>query len=102
MEFTGPPISPSHGTPAVDAVPPAPAPAARQGPSFATVLRAVGQRIDEGQRLMERVESARTSLDATELLVLQARVYRYTEAVELASKLVDRTSNAIKTTLQSQ
>lgn len=72
------------------------------GPTFAEVFRTLATRIDEGERLTARVEQTRGALDATQLLVLQAGVYRYSEAVELASKLVDRLGSAVKTTLQSQ
>lgn len=41
-------------------------------------------------------------LDASELLALQAGVYRYSEAVDLAAKLVDRASSGVKTVLQGQ
>jgi hypothetical protein len=37
-----------------------------------------------------------------ELIAIQAGVYRYTQELELASKLVDKASGAVKTTLQSQ
>jgi hypothetical protein len=36
------------------------------------------------------------------MIALQAGVYRYVEAVELCTKLVDRTTAAVRTTLQSQ
>jgi hypothetical protein len=37
-----------------------------------------------------------------ELIALQAGVYRYGEAVDLASRLVDRATSAVKTVLQGQ
>ena len=40
-------------------------------------------------------------LAAGDLIALQAGIYRYSEAVDLAGKLVDRAGNAVKTTLQS-
>ena len=39
---------------------------------------------------------------AEQLLAIQAGVYRYTQEVELASKVVDRVTNGVKTVLQSQ
>lgn len=39
-------------------------------------------------------------MDAGELIALQAGIYRYTEAVDLAAKLVDRSTSAVRTTLQ--
>jgi hypothetical protein len=41
-------------------------------------------------------------LGGAELLALQAGVYRYSEAVDLAAKLVDRASSGVKTVLQGQ
>jgi hypothetical protein len=37
-----------------------------------------------------------------ELIALQAGVYRYGEAVDLASRLVDRATTSVKTVLQGQ
>ena len=41
-------------------------------------------------------------LGPEQLLALQAGVYRYSEAVDLAAKLVDRASNGLKTVVQGQ
>lgn len=70
---------------------------------FARVLRGLGQEIDHGERLVERaMTSARAgrTLGSEELLALQAGVYRYSEAVDLSAKLVDRASSGVKTVLQ--
>jgi hypothetical protein len=37
-----------------------------------------------------------------ELIALQAGVYRYGEAVDLASRLIDRATSSVKTVLQGQ
>ena len=67
------------------------------------IVTAVGRRIDEGERAMDRASSTPSgSMDPGELLALQAQVYRYVEAVDLATKLVERTTSAVKTTLQNQ
>jgi hypothetical protein len=58
--------------------------------------------LERGERTMERVRNGGTELGATELLALQAEVYRYSEAVDLSAKLVDRTTNGVKTVLQGQ
>jgi hypothetical protein len=76
--------------------------APRPTEGFSTVLRTLGGRIDEGAQLMARAERTGPALDARQLIALQAGIYRYTESVELAAKLIDRANNAIKTTLQSQ
>ncbi len=41
-------------------------------------------------------------LSPQRLLALQAGVYRYTQELELASKVVDKATGAVKQTLQSQ
>ena len=49
------------------------------------------------------MRSARSgNLSNERLLALQAGVYRYTREVELAGKLVERSTSALKQTLQSQ
>ena len=40
--------------------------------------------------------------DLNELLVLQMRVYRYTQQVEVLSRVVDRTTSSIKQVLQTR
>lgn len=45
---------------------------------------------------------AGASLSTTDLLTLQAQVYRYSEAIDMAAKLVDRASNGVKTVLTGQ
>lgn len=42
------------------------------------------------------------TLSYERLLALQAGVYRYTREVELAGKLVERSTSALRQTLQSQ
>lgn len=72
------------------------------GPSpFARVLRGLATEIDQGERRMRRAVSAGgLDLGPGELLALQAGVYRYSEAVDLAAKLVDKTTNGIRTVVQ--
>ena len=41
-----------------------------------------------------------SSYDTGTLIALQVGIYRYTEAVDLASKIVDRATNAVRTVLQ--
>jgi hypothetical protein len=69
---------------------------------FAKVLHGLAANLERGERTMERVRHGGAELGATELLALQAEVYRYSEAVDLSAKLVDRTTNAVKTVLQGQ
>ncbi len=70
--------------------------------SFSSVFRALGTRIDAGSRATEQALRARASMSPSELLALQAGVYRYNEAVDLAGKLIDKSTTALKTVLQGQ
>ncbi|MDW8361166.1 MAG: hypothetical protein RMK74_02095 [Myxococcales bacterium] len=68
-------------------------------------LRAAARDLIEGERHIERVMRAARSgkvFSQEELLAVQAGVYRYSQQLEIASKLVDRATSAVKTTLQSQ
>jgi hypothetical protein len=77
--------------------------AAEQGPSpFARILRGIGNEVDRGERLVSGAIHGGRDLGAQELLALQAGVYRYSEAVDLAAKLVDRASTGVKTIIQGQ
>jgi hypothetical protein len=87
-------------------VPPAAATTAERAPSesagFHRVLAGLSNQLDDGQRLSGAALRAHGALSPSQLLALQAGIYRYSEAVELATKLVDKASNAVRTTLQSQ
>ena len=73
------------------------------GPSpFSRLVRGLGTELDHGEATMRHALRGSSSSDPSALLALQAGVYRYVEAVDLASKLVDRATSAVKTTLQSQ
>ncbi|HEY6726300.1 MAG TPA: hypothetical protein VI197_19825 [Polyangiaceae bacterium] len=70
--------------------------------TFHRVLLAVGAQVDRGEGLMRGVVAGRGGpMNAAELIALQAGIYRYTELVDLTSKVVDRAANAVRTTLQS-
>jgi hypothetical protein len=100
---------PAVPPPTAPAPAPSPSPAARlpdEGPSaFAKILHGLGRQMDRGEAMVERATSAGgTSVDLppADLLALQAGVYRYSEAVDLSAKLVDRATNGVKTVLQGQ
>lgn len=95
--------TPDLGFSATESRPPeSTAPAADPKESFSAVLSALGQRIDQGEQLVTRASRSELgALDAGALIAVQAGIYRYVEAVDLASKLVDRASNAVRTVLQS-
>ncbi len=76
-------------------------PAARgAGPSFADALRGLGGAVDRGEALVGRAaRGGLGDLDSGQLIALQAGIYRYSEAVDLVAKLVDRASSAAKTVI---
>ena len=83
---------------------PVTAAAEADGPSpFARILRGLGREVDHGEKVVRRaVEGGGKDLGPGELLALQAGVYRYSEAVDLSAKLVDRATSGVKTVLQGQ
>jgi hypothetical protein len=77
--------------------------AGAEGPSpFAQLLHGLGREINQGEATMRGAVTAAGSahLSAAELIGLQASVYRYSEAIDLASRLVDRTTSGVKTVIQ--
>lgn len=88
---------PPESEPAVSA-----APVSASGPSFASALEGIGGAVDRGEALIARAAHGRLGgLDAAQLIALQAGIYRYSEAVDLVAKLVDRASTAVKTVVSS-
>jgi hypothetical protein len=91
----------------IPALPPAgadPLPAAASPPvrSFGHLLADLGARIDGGERLVGDASAGRyAGLDAGELIALQAGIYRYSEAVDLGAKLVDRAASSVRAVLQA-
>lgn len=75
-----------------------------EGPSrFAQVLARLGGRIDHGEKVVDSAANGGENVhDPAALLHLQANIYRYVEAIDLASKLIDRATTAVKTVLQNQ
>ena len=76
-----------------------------KGDSFREVLSKTAKSIAKGERVIDRaIAQARRgrAMEPGELIALQAGVYRYTQEVELASKMVEKTTGAVKQTLQSQ
>lgn len=70
--------------------------------SFRSVLERLSTDVDRGEAMMQRTLRARGQLDSVQLLVLQAGMYRYSETVELMAKMVDKATQAVRSTLQSQ
>ncbi len=81
------------------------APASAGGPSpFARMLRGLGHEVARGESLVKQAVGGTdtATLDAGQLIALQVGVYRYTEAVDLASRLIDHATTGVKTVLQGQ
>jgi hypothetical protein len=93
-------VRPPVATPDRSSAPTAPAPDSKG--AFRSVLEGFGRELDRGQQLMQRAVHGTSGMAPEQLLALQVGVYRYTEVVDLSSKLVDRACNGLKTTLQAQ
>lgn len=66
---------------------------------FSRAIRGLGREIDVGEAQTASASQYR-NYDTGTLIALQVGIYRYTEAVDLASKIVDRATNAVRTVLQ--
>lgn len=70
-----------------------------------TAVRASLQSLARGERLVNGVISAArhgATFSNEQLIAIQAGVYKYTQELELAGKLVDKATGAVRQTLQSQ
>ena len=112
-------ISPVESRPVAPAAVGSPAPSSRTSPSsraphaadvdtpspFARLLPGLGAEAKAGEATIHRAVAASAAgkdRGPSELLALQAGVYRYSEVIDLAAKLVDRASNGVKTVLSGQ
>jgi hypothetical protein len=85
--------------------PPASPVAAADTSPFAQLVNKLGAELARGERTVAVALAPRgggADLGPAELLALQAGIYRYSEAVDLAAKLVDRVSSGVKTVIQGQ
>jgi hypothetical protein len=90
------PIEPEPTTPSAASSPQLSA--SSSGAAFANALQGIGGAIDRGEALIARATTGgMAGLDSAQLIALQAGIYRYSEAVDLVAKLVDRASSAVKT-----
>jgi len=92
------PAGPEKGGAAHDAADPAePSP-------FARLVHGLGDEVHRGEATVQHALSSANggALSTTELIALQAGVYRYTEAVDLASRLVEHATSGLKTVVQGQ
>jgi hypothetical protein len=86
--------APTHGSEKPSS--PAPSP-------FAEVVRSLGHEAERGEATVRAVLSGGArNLGPSELLALQAGIYRYGETVDLAAKLVDKAGTDVRTVLQGQ
>jgi hypothetical protein len=92
------PIEPeAPGAEVASSLAPAPSTSA-SGAVFAQALQGIGGAIDRGEALIARAtQGSMAGLDSAQLIALQAGIYRYSEAVDLVAKLVERASSAVKT-----
>jgi hypothetical protein len=73
------------------------------GAPFERLLKGLGQALDQGENVTERaIRGTQAGSSPAELIALQAGIYRFSEAVDLASKIVDKGTQAVRTTLQNQ
>lgn len=73
--------------------------------AFGRILRSIGEETRRGEAMVHRSLSASAAgrdFGPSELIALQAGVYRYSEVVDLAAKLVDRASSGVKTVITGQ
>lgn len=68
--------------------------------TFSKALEGIGGAVDRGEALIARAAHGNLGgLDSGQLIALQAGIYRYSEAVDLVAKVVDRASTAVKTVI---
>jgi len=92
-------------TPSTPISPPRPVTHADEPSAFARLLSGLGREMQRGEHTVQGAIAASKGgrdLGPAELLALQAGVYRYGEAVDLAAKLVDRAATGVKTVIQGQ
>lgn len=69
---------------------------------FQHLFERLAHEVDRGETLVTSgVHGGYEQRDAAQLIALQAGIYRYSEAVDLTVKLVDRTATTAKTILES-
>ena len=110
MPFGPPQVSAPSASEAMPAMGHSPAlPSEQQRPAsvavpFMQLLRSVGRELDRGENMTETAirGGAHGGTSPARLIALQAGIYRYSEAVDLVTKLVDRGTQAVRTTLQNQ
>ena len=96
----------SEPSPAIEHAPSTPS--TEHGPGLAApfmqLLHGLGRELDRGENMAETAirSGTRAAMSPARLIALQAGIYRYSEAVDLVTKVVDRGTQAVRTTLQNQ
>jgi hypothetical protein len=70
---------------------------------FGQVFQGIGRELERGEATTRSAIASITSgaqVDPGQLIALQTGVYRYSEAIDLASRLVDHVTGGVKTVLQ--
>ncbi|MBC7174377.1 MAG: hypothetical protein H5U40_18165 [Polyangiaceae bacterium] len=75
-----------------------------EGPSFREHLASAARSLGESERGVDRAlaGAARGSMRMDELVAFQAVIYRHSLTVDIASKVVEKSTSAVRQTLQSQ
>ncbi len=98
------PAAPAFSFPDAPSEAPARHASAGGSPSaFAALLQSLAHEVHDGESLTRSALGAARAgqaLGPAELIALQAGIYRYGEAVDLASRLIDRATSAVKTVVQ--
>jgi hypothetical protein len=97
-----PPLPAAAETPSNTPTAPAPPSNPEQPSAFGRLVRGLGAEVQRGETLVHHAIASASGgdLDPAQLIALQAGVYRYAEAVDLASRLVDHATTGLKTVLQ--
>jgi hypothetical protein len=70
---------------------------------FGAALHSLGSELDRGESLTDKaIRGASGHVSPEQLIALQAGIYRYSEAVDLVTKVVDKGTQAVRTTIQNQ
>jgi hypothetical protein len=80
----------------------APGGATSEPSAFAKMLDGLGREVNQGEAMTRTALRQPHNLGPSELLALQAGIYRYNESIDLASRLVVGASNSLHTVLQNQ
>jgi hypothetical protein len=95
------PATAASPSPAPAAAPTAPS-SPEQPSAFGRLVRGLGAEVQRGEALVHHAIASASggNLDSAQLIALQAGVYRYAEAVDLAARLVDHATTGLKTVIQ--